>query len=114
MGCEKFKSSDGKVVGFICSSIQDQGKFLMWRWELHKYLGVTWWLRYPKFPIKKYTSYIKRRRKYYNCWGVLKDELFWDIFYWFEMAEKEILLRDDNPLWSWFYFQRWYRKKLKK
>ena len=114
MGCTKFRNKDGTVVGFTCSHIQERGKFLWWHWELHRYTGLYWYVRYPHFPFKRYKKYFKERLQFFSFWEVFKEEVLLGFFWWFEMTEKEIMPGTYNPLWHWFFFQRWYRKKLKK
>ena len=114
MGCTKLRSSDGTVIGFLCSSIQESGNFLIWKWELHKNLGVCWWVKYPTVECRGLKRYFKRRREYFKFWCVIREILLYNPLYWFSIKENEILLGNHNPLWLWYFFQRWYRKKLEK
>ena len=114
MGCTKFTDSRGKVIGITCSFIKERGRFLLWYWELHKHTGVHWWINYPIFPWKKFKNRFQTRRIHYSFWEVFKEDVLCGLFQWFEIKDKEVVAHKDNPLWSWFYFQRWYRRKFKK
>ena len=102
MSCVPFRNHDGKVRGFLCSFFEEGGRFLFWKWEMHKTLGVGWIYNYPAFDCEFFRRELSKA-------GFIKAILYFN-WYW-SIKEKDFMPGRFNPLWLWFKLQQKYKRR---